>query len=140
MVVGPEDPPLVRIVQSPPPGVVSFSGLSLPLRRHARPDLHAVPLLDLVAQRLGHEALLLEQAEAPELGARDVDGVHGAAAARDVADEEARRRGERGGRGGEEGGDGELGGGHGFGCVAAAEEDWCSEEGCCRWPEEAEGG
>lgn len=53
-----------------------------------------MPLLNLVAQGLGDEALLGEQVLAAELGGGDLDGVHGAAAARDVADEEGGGGGE----------------------------------------------
>lgn len=71
-----------------------------------------MPLLDPVAEGLCDEALLGEEGLAPEFRGDDVDGVHGAAAARDVADEEGGGRGE-GLVGGELLGDGELGGGHG---------------------------
>lgn len=79
-------------------------------------DLHAVPLLNLVTQGAVDEALLGEQAEALEARRGNVDGVHGAAAARDVADED-RGGGVEGVVGGEGGGDGGLGGGHGGGFV-----------------------
>jgi hypothetical protein len=57
-----------------------------------------MPLLDLILKNLVHHALLLQHTRAAEGLARDVDGVHGAAAARDVADRHL-RGGELGGEG-----------------------------------------
>lgn len=67
-----------------------------------------MPLLDQIAQRTIDQSLLLEHVEPLEGGGGDVDGVHAAAAAGDVLDEQG------GGveLGGEDGGDGGFGGGH----------------------------
>lgn len=67
-----------------------------------------MPALDGVAQRGIHHPLLLQDGETAEAGGGDVDGVHAAAAARHVANEDL-----GGLEGGEERGDGGLGGGHG---------------------------
>lgn len=79
------------------------------LRGNLGSDLHTVPALDEIAQRRIHHALLLEDGLATECRRGDVDGVHAAAAARDVLDEQL-RRGELLGK---ELCDGALGGGHG---------------------------
>lgn len=72
-----------------------------------------MPLLDQIAQRAIHQALLLEHVEPLEGRRSNVDGVHAAAAAGDVLHEEG------GGveLGGEDGGDGGFGGGHARVCV-----------------------
>lgn len=57
-----------------------------------------MPLLDLIPKNLVHHTLLLQHTRAAEGLARDINGVHGAAAARDVADGHLRGR-ELGGKG-----------------------------------------
>lgn len=58
---------------------------------HPRIQLHAMPALDDVPQRGIHHPLLLQHGSPLEGRARDVNGVHAAAAAGHVADQELGR-------------------------------------------------
>lgn len=54
-----------------------------------RPQLYAVPVLDLVAEHLVDQPVLLDHGQALEPVRRDGDGVHAAAPAADVFDLQA---------------------------------------------------